>query len=158
MEPLLISLIYDTPMFRHSLSDETTTIRRQTTTRRWRDNVMTTRRWRDGQRMGRGWIQSKIQGICGQIIQRAVQKQRGISCYVLSTLVLILGTCIMVTHKARVCKLCITIIEWSAQFHRAIRKCKCKLCFSWSAQFHRAIRKCKSCFSYSVKTLFWSKN
>jgi hypothetical protein len=68
---------------------------------------------------------------------------------------LFLGTCIMLTHKARVCKLCISIIEWSAQFHRAIRKCKS--CFSWSAQFHRAIRKCKPCFSSSVKTLFWSK-
>jgi hypothetical protein len=45
--------------------------------------VMTTRRRQDDagarkkQRVGRGWIQSKIQGICGPIIQQAVQKQQG---------------------------------------------------------------------------------
>jgi hypothetical protein len=55
----------------------------ETTTRRQRDDVMTTRRRQDDagarkkQRVGRGWIQSKIQGICGPIIQQAVQKQQG---------------------------------------------------------------------------------
>ncbi len=65
--------------------DETTTRQRRDvmTTRRRRDDVMTMRRRRDDasarkkQRVGRGWIQSKIQGNCGPIIQRAVQKQRG---------------------------------------------------------------------------------
>ena len=56
-------------------------------------------------------------------------------CYVLSTLVIIfsyMSRSIMINHDQ------LNFIKWSAQFHRAIRKCK-------------------SFFLSSVKTLFWSK-